>query len=84
MTTVVLLIIVGVLHTGVAYTVYFKTLPFVTSQNVAIFAYIDPVVAVMLSALVLKEELSFFVVLGACVIIASAVLSELYDNKQKK
>ncbi len=83
-TTVVLLIIVGVLHTGVAYTVYFKTLPFVTSQNVAIFAYIDPVVAVMLSAFVLKEELSAFVVLGAVVIIVSAVLSELYDNKQKK
>ncbi len=83
-TTVVLLLLVGVIHTGVAYTLYFKTLPFVTSQNVAVFAYIDPVVAVALSALVLKEELSFFVVLGAVVIIASAVLCELYDNKQKK
>lgn len=83
-TTVVLLLLVGVLHTGVAYTVYFKTLPFVTSQNVAVFAYIDPVVACVLSAVVLKEELSFFVVLGAVVIIVSALLCELYDNKQKK
>ncbi len=83
-TTVVLLLLVGVLHTGVAYTIYFKSLPFVTSQNVAIFAYIDPVVAVMLSAVVLREELSFSVVLGAVVIIASALLCEIYDNKQKK
>lgn len=82
-TTVVLLLLVGVLHTGVAYTVYFKTLPFVTSQNVALFAYIDPVVAVVLSALVLKEEISVFVFFGAVVIILSAVLSELYDNEQK-
>lgn len=83
-TTVVLLLLVGVLHTGVAYTIYFKSLPFVTSQNVAIFAYIDPVVAVILSAVVLHEKLSFSVVLGAVVIIASALLCEIYDNKQKK
>ena len=83
-TTVALLLFVGVLHTGVAYTLYFKTLPFVTSQNVAVFAYIDPVVAVVLSAFVLKEKLSFFVVLGAVIIIASALLCELCDNKQKK
>ena len=84
LTTIVLLLLVGVIHTGVAYTIYFKSLPYVTSQNVAIFAYIDPVVAVVLSALVLHEKLSFFVVLGAVVIIASALLCEIYDNKQKK
>lgn len=82
--TVILLIIVGVVHTGVAYTIYFKSLPNVTSQNVAIFAYIDPVVAVILSALVLREQLSFGTVIGAILVIASAIISELYDNKQKK
>lgn len=82
--TVLLLIVVGVLHTGVAYTVYFKSLKHVTSQSVAVFAYIDPVVAVILSALVLKEELSFFVITGAIIIIVSALVGELYDNKQKK
>ncbi|MBQ2971161.1 MAG: DMT family transporter [Ruminococcus sp.] len=82
--TVVLLIIVGVVHTGVAYTLYFKSLKNVTSQNVAVFAYIDPVVAVLLSALVLRESLSFFTLLGAVLVIASALFSELYDNKQKK
>ncbi len=84
LTTVVLLLLVGVLHTGVAYTIYFKSLPFVTSQNVAIFAYIDPVVAVLLSVTVLHEKLSAFVALGAVIIIASALLCEIYDNKQKK
>ncbi len=81
--TIILLIVVGVLHTGVAYTIYFKSLPDVTSQNVAIFAYIDPVVAVVLSALVLKEEMTVFTVLGAVLVVASAIFSELYDNKQK-
>ncbi len=81
--TIILLIVVGVVHTGVAYTIYFKSLPNVTSQNVAIFAYIDPVVAVVLSALVLKEQLEFATIVGAVLVIASAIFSELYDNKQK-
>ncbi len=81
--TVILLITVGVIHTGLAYFVYFSSLPHVTSQNVAIFAYIDPVVAVVLSALVLKEQLSNSVIIGAVLVIASALISELYDNKQK-
>ena len=83
-TTIVLLIVVGVVHTGVTYTLYFKSLPNVTSQNVAIFAYIDPVVAVVLSALVLREEMTVSTIVGAVLVIASAIFSEIYDNKQKK
>lgn len=82
--TIILLIVVGVVHTGVTYTLYFKSLPNVTSQNVAIFAYIDPVVAVVLSALVLREELTVSTIVGAVLVIASAVFSEIYDNQQKK
>lgn len=82
--TIILLIVVGVVHTGAAYTIYFKSLPNVTSQNVAIFAYIDPVVAVVLSALVLKEQLGVATIVGAVLVIVSAIFSELYDNKQKK
>ena len=83
LTTVILLLVVGVLHTGVAYTVYFKSLPHVTSQNVAIFAYIDPVVAVVLSAVLLHEQLTVFTVVGAVLVIFSALFSELYDNRKK-
>lgn len=82
--TVVLLLVVGVVHTGVAYMLYFKSLPDVTSQNVALFAYIDPVVAVLLSAVVLSENLTPFTLLGAVLVILSSIFSELYDSKQKK
>ncbi|MBR2715980.1 MAG: DMT family transporter [Ruminococcus sp.] len=81
--TVILLLVVGVVHTGFAYFVYFKSLPYVTSQNVAIFAYIDPVFAVVLSAVVLGEILSISTIVGALLVIVSAIVSELYDNKQK-
>ena len=82
--TIILLIVVGVVHTGVTYTLYFKSLPNVTSQNVAIFAYIDPVVAVVLSALILREEMTVSTIVGAVLVIVSALFSEIYDNQQKK
>lgn len=80
--TVMLLLVIGVLHTGVAYMLYFKSLPHVTSQSVAIFAYIDPVVAVLLSAVVLREQLTFYTLLGAVLVIVSAVTCELYDSRK--
>ncbi|MBQ4129014.1 MAG: EamA family transporter [Ruminococcus sp.] len=80
--TIILLIVVGVVHTGIAYTLYFKSLPDVTSQNVSIFAYIDPVVAVVLSVIILPEQLTLSIVIGAVLVIASAIVSEIYDNKQ--
>lgn len=82
--TTILLLIVGVVHTGVAYLLYFKSLPHVTSQSVAIFAYIDPVVAVLLSAVVLSEQLTFYTIVGAVLVIVSAVSCELYDSKQNR
>ena len=54
------------------------------SQTVAILAYVDPVTAVLLSALVLKEPMSAGMWLGAALVIAAAVLLELPVKNKKK
>ena len=53
-----MLIVVGILHTGVAYALYFGSLRELKAQTAAILSYIDPVVAILLSALLLKESMS--------------------------
>ena len=53
-----LLLIVGVVHTGIAYVLYFGSIADVPAQTAALLSYIDPVVAVLLSLLVLKEPMS--------------------------
>ena len=71
-----LLLLTGVLHTGVSYALYFGSMDGLKTQTVALFSYIDPVAALILSALVLHESMSWLGVLGAALILGSAALSE--------
>lgn len=76
-----LLICVGILHTGIAYTLYFGAMKDLSADTVAIFSYLDPVLAILLSAFVLGEKLTFFGILGSALILSSALYSELPTKK---
>ena len=78
-----LLLAVGIIHTGLAYYLYFGCMEELPSQTVAILAYVDPVTAVLLSALALKEPMSGGMWLGAALVISAAVLLELPLKKKK-
>jgi len=80
---IAILLLVGVLHTGVAYTLYFGSIPKVSAQTVALFGYIDPIVAILLSALVLREHLSIYGILGAVMILGSTLVSELTEKSKR-
>ena len=79
----VLLLVVGIVHTGGAYFLYFSSIPQLEGQTVAIYSYVDPVVAIMLSALVLHEHITFFQIMGAVLILSAALLGDLSNNKLK-
>ena len=72
----VLLLVVGIVHTGLAYVLYFGSMDGLRVQTVAILSYIDPVSALLFSAFFLREPLSLLNVIGAVMIIGSAVVSE--------
>ena len=74
--SVLLLLVLGVVHTGIAYVLYFGSMDGLKAQSVAILSYIDPVSALLLSALVLREPLGAPGIIGAVLIIGSAVISE--------
>ena len=71
------LLVVGVVHTGVAYALYFSSMGKLPAQTLALFSYIDPVTALLLSALVLGEALSARGFVGAALILACAVFGEV-------
>ena len=75
--TVLLLLVMGLIHTGIAYVLYFGSMEGLRAQSVAIFSYIDPVSALLFSALFLREPLSPRGIIGAVMIIGSAIVSEL-------
>jgi len=80
---VILVLIIGIVHTGFAYYLYFGSTAFLPARSLAILSYIDPVLAVLLSALLLKEPLSVYTVIGAVLILGAAVVSELFPSKKQ-
>lgn len=75
-TDLALLAVAGVVHTGIAYTLYFGSIPVLPAQTVALYSYLDPILAIVLSAVFLQEPLSLTGIIGAVLILGAAVLSE--------
>ena len=75
--TVVLLLIVGLVHTGISYALYFGSTDGLKAQTIAIFSYIDPVAAMLFSAVFLHEIPGIAGIIGAIMILGSAIVSEL-------
>ena len=72
-----LLLLMGAVHSGLAYLLYFGALPNLSAQTAAIFSYIDPVVAVLLAWPLLGQKMSFTEILGAILILGAALISEI-------
>ncbi len=66
----------GIVHTGVAYCLYFSGMGSLPVQTVAILGYLEPVVSVLCSAFCLREPLAPAGWLGAALILGAAVISE--------
>lgn len=75
-----LLLIMGILHTGAAYLLYFGSMTDLKAQTVALFSYIDPVLAILLSAVLLGEPMTLFGGIGAVMILGAAYVSETAGN----
>ncbi|MBQ9030032.1 MAG: EamA family transporter [Parasporobacterium sp.] len=74
--TLLLILVVGIVHTGMAYAVYFGSMDGLRAQTIAIFSYIDPIAALVLSALILHETLTLPGIIGAVLILGAAAVSE--------
>lgn len=70
------LITVGVFHTGVTYCVYFSAVRRLRGREVAILSFIDPLVAVLLSAVFLKEPFTPLQMLGGAMILGFTFVSD--------
>ena len=75
-TELILFLVVGVVHTGIAYALYFGAIEALPARTCALLSYVDPVTAVLLSALLLHEGMSVSAVIGAVLILGAAVYSE--------
>ena len=75
------ILILGIVHTGIAYLLYFSSLQELKGQTIAVLSYIDPVFAIIISAIILKEHLGILQIIGGVLILGSSFLSEILNKK---
>ncbi len=81
---IILLLVVGIVHTGISYYLYFGATERLPAQTLAILSYIDPAAAILLSALVLRERIGVFDIIGAVLILGAAMVSEYSPAPKQK
>ena len=71
------LLIVGLFHTGITYCMYFSSLKELPGQKAAILSYIDPLVAVLISVVILGEAMTLWQVIGGMLILGFTLWNEI-------
>ena len=75
--SVLIILMLGVIHTGVAYCFYFDGMARLPLTTYAILGYFEPVVSVLSSVFLLHEKMTVTGALGTVMIIGAALVSEL-------
>ena len=70
------LLIVGLVHTGITYCLYFSSLKELPGQEAAILSYVDPLMAVVISVTILGESISLPQIIGGILILGFAIWNE--------
>lgn len=81
---ILMIVVVGIVHTGVAYALYFGSMNKAPAQTVALFGYIDPIVAILLSALFLAEKMGVYEIIGTVCVLSATIVSEIDFSKKSK
>ena len=71
------LLVIGVVHTGITYCVYFSIIEYLTGQQIALLSYIDPLVAVLVSVVWLHESITLMQIIGGLLILGFTLYNEL-------
>ncbi|MBQ6126528.1 MAG: EamA family transporter [Erysipelotrichaceae bacterium] len=76
-----LVLMLGFLHTGVAYIFYFSSIDTLPAQSIAVLGYLEPVMNLLIGALVLHEKIGITGILGALLIILASIGNETFADK---
>jgi drug/metabolite transporter (DMT)-like permease len=82
--TILIILILGIVHTGIAYFLYFTSFRDLKGQTIAVLSYIDPISAVVFASIFLGEGMGLVQILGGILILGSTFLSERLEWKVQK
>ncbi|MBO0961385.1 EamA family transporter [Neobacillus sp. MM2021_6] len=83
-TSIMFILILGVVHTGAAYFLYFTSIQKLKGQTIAVLSYIDPISAVLMASIFLSENMTVIQLVGGVLVLGATFLSELTIVKKEQ
>jgi drug/metabolite transporter (DMT)-like permease len=83
-TEVVYTVLLGVLHTGVAYTMFFSVYAHMKSVEIVSYSFLEPLFGIVFSVLFIGETLTLPQIIGGILILGSTYVGEMLKNRRTK
>lgn len=79
----IFILAIGILHTGIAYLLYFSAMTKLKGQTIAVFSYIDPISAIIMSSIILGEKMTLIQLIGGILILGTTFVNECNNIEHK-
>ncbi|MEC1071858.1 DMT family transporter [Priestia megaterium] len=70
------IIILGIVNTGIGFWLFLSGMEKLKGQSIAMLSYVDPFVAILISAVILREHMTLVQILGGALLLGSTFISE--------
>lgn len=80
--SIVYIIILGVVHTGAGFYLFFCGMKKIKAQSIAALSYIDPATSLFASFIIFGENMTVLQVIGAVLLLGSTFISEITKNRE--
>ncbi|MDQ1002098.1 RarD protein [Neobacillus niacini] len=71
------IILLGIVNTGMGFWLFFSGMQKLKGQSIAMLSYVDPFVAILISAVILLEQMTLIQMLGGALLLGSTFVSEI-------
>ena len=79
---VIYTVLLGVLHTGVAYTLFFSLYAHMKSVEIVSYSYLEPLFGILFSVLFVGETLTIPQIIGGILILGSTYIGEILKDRK--
>ena len=69
--------ILGIVNTGLGFWLFFASMKNMSGQRIAMLSYVDPFVAIFISAIILQEHMTALQISGGIILLLATLFSEL-------
>lgn len=75
-------ILLGVVHTGVAYTIFFSLYAHMKSVEIVSYSYLEPLFGILFSVVVVGEQFTVLQIIGGIFILGSTFIGEIFKDRK--